>query len=142
MSAEIAGDDVDLQMAVNGSSGSDGGIAHGALLSDFATAAVTEDHGALERTRAQILQKLGEEQLVDAAALVAHFEKMDRIADSTGIPSDAPIAVLLSDLRGRYGLGRFGSAENTRAPGALKLALGRMLRGIVTPLLRRRQQRS
>ena len=141
VSAQITGDDVDMQMAVDGSTGSDGGIAHGALLSDFATAAVTGDDALLETTRTRIREELGAEQLVDAAALVAHYEKADRIADATGIPSDTPMQLMTADLRQQLGLERFTSAQNTSRPGLAKLALGRVLRGIAIPLLRRAARR-
>lgn len=141
MSAQITGDDVDMQMAVDGSTGSDGGIEYGALLSDFATAAVTADDALLVKTRARIREELGVEQLVDAAALIAHFEKADRIADATGIPSDPPMQLMTGDLRLQLGLERFASAQNTSRPGIAKLALGRVMRGIAIPLLRRAARR-
>jgi len=141
VSARITGDDVDMQMAVDGSTGSDGGIAYGALLSDFATAAVTADDALLEKSRARIRDELGVEQLVDAAALIAHFEKVDRIADATGIPSDLPLQLMAGDLRRQLGLEHFASARNTSRPGIAKLALGRVMRGIAIPLLRRAARR-
>ena len=125
-----------MRLAVDGSNGSDGGIAHGALLSDFATAAVTRDEATLERTRREILDKLGPEELVDAAALVAHYEKMDRIADSTGLPLDAPMQVLGGELRDSLGIGKFTSAQNTKAAGPVLSALQRTLRAIMLPVLK------
>jgi len=127
---------VDLRLAVDGSNGSDGGVAHGALLSDFATAAVTGDDSALERTRREILDKLGQEELVDAAALVAHYEKMDRIADATGLPLDAPMQVLGGELRDSLDIGKFTSAQNTKVAGPVLSALQRTLRAIMLPVLK------
>lgn len=126
-----------MRLAVEGSNGSDGGVAHGALLSDFATAAVTGDESTLERTRREILDKLGPEQLVDAAALVAHYEKMDRIADATGLPLDAPMQVLGGELRDSLGIGKFTSAQNTKQAGPVVRALQGMLRIIMFPVLKR-----
>ena len=126
-----------MQLAVDGSSdGSDGGVAHGALLSDFATAAVSGDAETLERTRREILDKLGPEQLVDAAALVAHYEKMDRIADVTGIPLDTAQQVLGGELRGSLGIGKFTSAQNTKSAGPVTLFLQRTLRALLFPVLK------
>lgn len=132
----MTGQEVDLHLAVDGSAGSDGGIAHGALLSDFATAAATGDEPALERTRQEILAKLGPEQLVDAAALVAHYEKMDRIADATGIPLDIPMQVLGGEMRDSLGIGKFTSAQNTKTAGPVKRTLQRLLRAIMFPVLK------
>ena len=125
-----------MRLAVEGSNGSDGGVAHGALLSNFATAAVTGDNTALERTRREILDKLGPEEFVDAAALVAHYEKMDRIADATGLPLDAPMQVLGGELRDSLGIGKFTSAQNTKAAGPVLSALQRTLRAIMLPVLK------
>ena len=131
-----------MRLAVDGSNGSDGGVAHGALLSDFATAAVTGDDTALERTRREILDKLGPEELVDAAALVAHYEKMDRIADATGLPLDAPMQVLGGELRDSLGIGKFTSSQNTKAAGPIISALQRTLRAIMLPVLKHMATRS
>ena len=125
-----------MRLAVDGSNGSDGGVVHGALLSDFATAAVTGDDTALERTRREIFDKLGQEELVDAAALVAHYEKMDRIADATGLPLDAPMQILGGELRDSLGIGKFTSAQNTKAAGPVLSALQRTLRAIMLPVLK------
>ena len=125
-----------MRLAVDGSNGSDGGVAHGALLSDFATAAVTGDDTGLERTRREILDKLGPEEFVDAAALVAHYEKMDRIADATGLPLDAPMQILGGELRDSLGIGKFTSAQNTKAAGPVLSALQRTLRAIMLPVLK------
>ena len=125
-----------MRLAVEGSNGSDGGVAHGALLSDFATAAVTGDDSALGRTRQEILKELGPEELVDAAALVAHYEKMDRIADATGLPLDAPMQILGGELRDSLGIGKFTSAQNTKAAGPVLSVLQRTLRAIMLPVLK------
>ena len=131
-----------MRLAVEGSNGSDGGVTYGALLSDFATAAVSGDDPALERTRGEILDKLGPEELVDAAALVAHYEKMDRIADSTGLPLDAPMQVLGGELRDSLGIGKYTSAQNTKAAGPVVRALQRTLRAIMFPVLKHLSNRS
>ena len=118
------------------------GVIHGALLSDFATAAVIGDEPELERTRREILDQLGPEQLVDAAALVAHYEKMDRIADATGIPLDAPMQILGGELRDSLGIGKFTSAQNTKPAGPVVRALQGTLRAIMFPVLKRMSARN
>ena len=112
------------------------GVAHAAELLAFADAAVQGEPGALAAARADLLQALGPEALVDAAAVVANFERMVRIADATGIPLDAPVAALAADLGQELGLGRFGSAANTPKVGALGRAAGRVLRRVAPHLLR------
>ncbi len=48
-----------------------------------------------------------------AAAVVAGFMQMDRIADATGIPLDDFVADATSDFREDFDLNNFGSARNT-----------------------------
>ncbi len=73
---------------------------------------------------------------MDAAALVAHYEKMDRIADATGIPLDTPMQVLGGELRDSLGIGNFTSAQNTKVVGPVLSALQRTLRAIMLPTLK------
>jgi hypothetical protein len=96
----------------------------------LAEALVQGDESALASARAAVLEGLGPAGLVDAAAVASNFERMVRIADSTGIPLDAPVAALTADLRDRLGLDRFASSEHTqrlgwaaqRAAGGLRIA--------------------
>ena len=91
----------------------------------FAEAAVAGDGQALSRARVAVRERLGPDELVDAAAVVANFQRMDRIADSTGIALDTPLELATGDLRERLGVGRFASAANTSAAAPMKRALGR-----------------
>ncbi|MDH3679079.1 MAG: hypothetical protein OEV40_03930 [Acidimicrobiia bacterium] len=78
----------------------DGGVRHGALLSRFAE--LVHERAGLDDTRPEMVDALGEEGLVDAAAICANFNMMVRIADGTGTPLDegtvAPSAELRDDL--------------------------------------------
>ena len=91
----------------------DSGIPRGAELVAFSEAVLGDDDRALEESRAALLSAVGPAGFVDAAATVAAFQQMDRIADSTGIPLDRPIVGATDDFRERLGLEQFGSAENS-----------------------------
>ena len=106
------------------------------MLLAFAEALVGEDDAVLESARAELLRELGPEKLVDAASVASNFERMVRIADSTGIPLDGPMEVLSADLREELELYRFGSARNTQPAGAGQQLLGRILRPAVGGTLR------
>jgi hypothetical protein len=56
------------------------------------------------------------EAFVDACAVIMAFNIVDRIADATGIPLDAPLAAMSADLRRELDLARFASSANS--PGA------------------------
>ncbi len=94
----------------------------------FAEAVVGGDELQVATARQVLLDAVGPEALVDAAAVAANFERMDRIADATGIPLDAPMDLLTADLRSELGIDSFASSVNSPASGALKRALAPLLR--------------
>ena len=110
-----------------------------------AEAVVGDDDATLADARSKALAALGPESFVTAAAVAANFQRMVRIADSTGIPLDGVMDAVSADLREDLDLARFGSSANTRAAGAAKRAAGRLLRPVLTTGLRwmaRRRTRS
>ncbi len=106
------------------------------VLVALAEAQVAGDETALVRARRGLVERLGSEGLVDAAAVVANFERMVRIADSTGIPLDAPVNAMTGDIRGDLDLGRFASASNTAEAGWLAGLLGRPARSVLLGTLK------
>jgi hypothetical protein len=93
----------------------DGNIAHGALLVAFAEAALGTDDQRLEQVQAEIRTKLGDAALVDAAGIVATFNGIDRVADSTGIPIEDGKAAVSADLRAALGLDALAENRGERA---------------------------
>lgn len=94
------------------------------------------DEAALADARDRLREALGPGGLVDAAAVASNFERMNRIADATGIPLDAPVAALSSDLRETLGLDRFASAAHTQRVGWIGRRIGAALRAVLRGLLR------
>lgn len=90
---------------------SDGGIAHGAVLMGFTDAVVAADKAALAGLRAEIEDAMGAEALVDAAAVAAIFEGLDRVADATGITLEDWKARSTADFRALIGIDGFAAAE-------------------------------
>ncbi len=111
VSGETSGHEYDVR-SISGS-GTSSGVEHGEVLSRFAESVLGDDDRVLEVERAALQAALGAEAVVDAAAVIATFSKMDRIADATGIPLDDPLALMTEGLREEIGVGRFASAENT-----------------------------
>jgi hypothetical protein len=91
---------------LTGSDG-DGGIPYGRLLLEFADATLGTDEGRLAKGRSAIQATLGDAAFVDAAAIVATFNAIDRIADSTGITIEDTTAESTSELRNALGLNAF-----------------------------------
>jgi len=108
-SSKAKGEDYDLTLLVGG--GGDGNIAHGRLLVDYADAVLGNDGEALSRTQTQIRERMGDAALVDAAAIVATFNAIDRVADSTGIPIEDGKAESSADLRQSLGINAFAERK-------------------------------
>lgn len=114
-SSEATGTEVDMA-AVNGNVGNvgnRGGIAHAAQLVAFAEAVAGGDDARLKSSREALRSVLTPEEFVDTCAVIGAFSVVDRIADSTGIPLDEPMAAVTGDLRDQLGLSRFRSSANT-----------------------------
>ena len=107
-SSKATGENYDLTVLTNGSG--DGNIRHGALLVAFADAVLGGDDTRLSAIRTEIRTKMGDAALVDAAAIAATFNAIDRVADSTGIQIEEAKADVTADLRSALGINEF--AEN------------------------------
>jgi hypothetical protein len=80
---------------------SDTGVPNAALLLSFADAAIGGDARA---QRERVVTVLGEAAMVDAAAVIAAFDGITRIADATGIPLEPAKAEQTADFRTELGL--------------------------------------
>ena len=137
LSADITESDVDLRMINGEASASPGDIVHGKLLLDFVEAFVSRDEQALALARKALLQGAGPDVVVDAAGVAANFQRMVRIADSTGIPLDERNAVLSHGVVKELGLERFKSAENTPKGGLKRRVLSWIARPMATRKLKK-----
>ncbi len=108
-SGQQTGDDYDLG-AVNGGRG-DGGVIAGAALVAFAEAVVAGVAGDIQSARRAVIQALGPAAMVDAAAVIAQFNAIDRVADATGTPLEPAKAEATADFRPGLGINDFPSAE-------------------------------
>ena len=84
--------------------GSDTGVEHGELLLALADAQVTGSDEALADARDRVHEVMGDAALLDAVGVVSNFERMNRIADATGIPLDAGAAAFSADVRAELGI--------------------------------------
>ncbi len=118
-SIETTGAEVDLRGVASGDEAEIGAIPGAGALLGLVEAVLpldgeAADPGIAEAARARVRDELGAEALVDAAAVIGNFERMNRIADATGIPLDPPVNVATEDLRSELGIDRYGSARNAR----------------------------
>ena len=117
LSADITESDVNLQMINGDESATAGDVDHAAALMKFAEAVASRDEATLASARSELLEQAGAEVLVDAAAVAGNFQRMVRIADSTGIPLDEMSAAMSHGVVNELDLRRFSSAENTPSVG-------------------------
>jgi glutathione S-transferase len=82
-----------------------------ALLEEFVAAVVGDDPTRADAARAALADRLGTEWLVDAAAVIANFEMMTRLADGTGARLPPARITAAADLREQHGLDAFSSAR-------------------------------
>jgi len=83
-----------------------------AMLEAFVAAVVGDDPDAADAARAMLVDQLGPEWLVDAAAVVANFEMMTRLADGTGARLLPQRIEQAAALRAELGLDQFPSARH------------------------------
>ncbi len=106
-SGEHAGENYDLS-AVLGDSGHDTGIPGADVLIRLAEAVVGHDADEIAAARQVVVDRMGFAALVDAAAVAANFNAIDRVADSIGIPLEEDKVLLSEGFREELGINEFG----------------------------------
>jgi AhpD family alkylhydroperoxidase len=100
------GEAIDPKLLIGAAAG-DGGILQGAVLIDFVESVLSSDDDRLARARTRLSTALGDEALIHAAALVAFFDAVDRVANATGIPLDPKMTEQSRALRAWLGVVNF-----------------------------------
>jgi len=77
----------------------------------LAVAAIGTERDALVQARSAVADTLGHEGLIDAAAVIAGFDGITRIADATGIPLEPAKASQTEALREALRIDSFLSAK-------------------------------
>ena len=114
-SGQAIGQSPDLAAAVH-EPGS-GGVPHGKVIVEFGDA-VTRGADAAEPARRALIDAVGADGFVAAAAIVGIFNGLVRTADATGIPLDDETRDATEKFRQELGLDAFpGSANTPRATG-------------------------
>ena len=89
----------------------------GEVLVAFAEAVVGGDAGAIALARQSVIDAMGVEAMIDAAAVASNFERMVRIADATGIPLGERLESYAREVIDELGLERL-HGERLRGGGA------------------------
>jgi len=129
------GSDIDVAVvAAAPETAADSQIEHASELLAFADAVIAGSPEDIAGRRHALADKIGSTALVDAAAVIGNFQRMNRIADATGIPLDTPVRIMAADIGQRIGADRFESAVNSPPVGALARRLGPLLRPVALRL--------
>jgi hypothetical protein len=107
-SVNHAGGTVDLRALVGDSEIS---LAHGADLVAFADACVAGAPSQLDSARRTLIAAAGAAFAVDAAAVVANFEMMTRVADTTGSAYNDSAQAATAEARAITGADAFETAR-------------------------------
>lgn len=113
------------------------GVEAGTELRAFADAVLSAEPDDIKEARSRLIEKLGEPATVDAAAVVGNFQRMVRIADSTGIPLDEPVLMVSQSIRKDLGINTFNAAVNSPPLPFFKRILGRILAPVAPVLIRK-----
>jgi hypothetical protein len=105
-SGEHSGERFELNGVLDGS-GLAVGVPHAEPLLRFADAIIDGDAARRADAHTELFRTLGGAVLVDAAAIVASFNAVVKIADATGIPLEDYKAAATQDLREALDLERF-----------------------------------
>ncbi|NKB49805.1 MAG: hypothetical protein GKS02_10650 [Alphaproteobacteria bacterium] len=108
-SGQKSGNDYDLSAAI-GATGGNGGVPGGQTLRNFADAILSGDARRLERTRNFCRAAVGDAGMVDAAAIAALFDALDRVADATGMYLDDIALDDTAEFRAALGIDAFRTA--------------------------------
>lgn len=102
---------------VTGTASADGALPpHGLLLSELAEAVLRGSEADVAAVRSALRTALGDAGLVDALAVVAAFNAIDRVADATGIPLDKGTDKATGELRAGLGIDAFRANHGDDPP--------------------------
>ena len=87
------------------------GVPAAAELIALADAAIAGGGAELDRAREAVVKRLGADAMIDAAAVIAGFDGITRVADATGIPLEPSRAADTVDLRAQLAIDQFATAK-------------------------------
>ena len=105
MSGKDTGDNYNLESVMSGNM-TDSVLPHGVILNEFLEAIFARDTNRLKDAQNGLIEAMGEQALVDAAATIAAFNAYPRMADSTGIPLESGKEEITQELRAELRLDR------------------------------------
>lgn len=115
-SVELTGGSIDFHGLTDPSCTEIKGVPNSRELLQFANACMGVEGADPDTARQALVDKMGAAAMIDTAGVISNFQRMVRIADATGIPSDGPMQVMSEDLCEQLGINRYVSAANSAPP--------------------------
>lgn len=116
------------------------GVAEEAIIGDFIDVALRRDEKMLAEAREALEQRLGSDALVDAAAVFACFQRLNRMADGVGIALDEQMVMMTAGLRNELAIDTYATADNTPELVGLKKLRAQLMRPLENLMLRAMQK--
>ena len=116
------------------------GVINETLLNEFVEAAVHRDEPRLAEAREALELKMGTDALVDAAAIIGCFQRLNRMADGAGIELDEQMVMMTARLRDELKIDDYASAANTPKLRGLKKILSFVMRPLERFMMRAMQK--
>lgn len=89
------------------------GIAHETEIGSFLDATLRHDENALIEASKALATAVGPEAVVDSAAVIACFQRLNRMADGVGIALDEQMVIMTAGLRAELDIDDYATAANT-----------------------------
>lgn len=94
------------------------GIPNSRALFGFVDSFMSKNPDELAAARELLVEEMGPEAMIDTAGIVSNFQRMTRIADCTGIPTqswgDEELDTMSADLDQALGIDQYISAANSK----------------------------
>ena len=94
------------------------GIPHSRALFRFVDSFLRKNPDELAAARELLVEEMGAQAMIDTAGIASNFQRMTRIADSTGLPTkswgDEELDTMSADLDKALGIDQYISAANSR----------------------------
>jgi hypothetical protein len=116
------------------------GVVDEQLLNEFVDAAVHRDEPRLAEAREALEMKMGANALVDAAAVIGCFQRLNRMSDGAGIELDEQMLMMTAGLRAELKIDDYVSAANTPKLTGLKKILSVFMRPLENFMMRAMQK--
>ena len=104
------------------------GVVNETLLNEFVEAAVHRDEPRLAEAREALELEMGTDALVDAAAVIGCFQRLNRMADGAGIELDEQMIMMTAGIRDELKIDDYASAANTPKLTGMKRLLSVVMR--------------